>query len=92
MLAKGVKRVAEKLGPEAEKIAAHVTGLEVPMHDPRLKRALGLGYATSPTGTDHIHNMHDTGFNERMLTGMKSLGVLGSVAIDTSQLDILTTA
>lgn len=34
----------------------------MPMHDPRYKRALGVGYAVSPTGADHNHNLHDTAF------------------------------
>lgn len=32
------------------------------MHEPRVKHALGVGYALSPTGADHMHNMHDTMF------------------------------
>jgi len=79
LLAEGVKRAAEKLGPEAEKLAVHVKGLEVPMHDPRLKKALGLGYATSPTGADHNHNMHDTGLDERSWEDFRSLGILDQV-------------
>ena len=35
-------------------------GQEMPMHEPRLKAAMGLGYAISPTGADHNHNIHDT--------------------------------
>ncbi len=82
LLAEGVKKAAEKLGPKAEKFAIHVKGLEVPMHEPRLKRALGLGYATSPTGADHVHNIHDTMFDENLLKDMKSLGVLELVPIE----------
>lgn len=52
------------------------------MHEPRLKRALGLGYATSPTGADHVHNIHDTMFDEKMLKDMKSLGVFELVPIE----------
>lgn len=60
LLAQGAKRLAESLGhPE---LAMHVKGQEVPMHDPRYKRALGVGYAVSPTGADHNHNLHDTAF------------------------------
>jgi len=33
--------------------AAHVSGLEVPMHDPRAFSAMGLVYATSPRGACH---------------------------------------
>ncbi|AFV76675.1 aldehyde:ferredoxin oxidoreductase [Thermus oshimai JL-2] len=60
LLAQGAKRLAEAIGhPE---LAMHVKGQEVPMHDPRYKRALGVGYAVSPTGADHNHNLHDTAY------------------------------
>jgi len=77
LLAEGVKRAAEMLGKGAEKFAIHVKGQEVPMHEPRLKRGLGLGYAVSPTGADHCHNMHDTALNsERIASELRSLGIL----------------
>jgi aldehyde:ferredoxin oxidoreductase len=60
LLAEGVARAARQLGPAAEDFALHVKGQEVPMHDPRIKHSLGVGYAVSPTGADHMHNMHDT--------------------------------
>ena len=60
LLAEGVQRASEKIG--GSDIALHVRGQEIPMHEPRLKAALGLGYAVSPTGADHEHNIHDTGF------------------------------
>ena len=39
-----------------------VKGQELPMHEPRLKQVLGLGYAVAPVGADHMMNMHDTDF------------------------------
>ena len=59
LLAEGVKRAAEKIGKGAERFAVHVKGQEVPMHDPRLKRGFGLGYAVSPTGAEHMDNLND---------------------------------
>ena len=82
LLAEGTRKAAEKLGPDAQKLAMHVKGLEIPMHEPRLKRALGLGYATSPTGADHQHNMHDTGFNEKAWKDVRALGVLEPVPVE----------
>ena len=32
------------------------------MHEPRLKVAMGVGYAVAPVGADHMMNMHDTDF------------------------------
>jgi len=46
------------------------------MHDPRWQFGLGIGYATSPTGADHMHNFHDSGVaSELGAARMKSLGV-----------------
>ena len=47
------------------------------MHDPRGKVGLGIGYAISPTGADHVHNMHDTQFATEGsdLDGLRELGV-----------------
>lgn len=61
-LAEGVARMAEQIGGGAEELAIHVKGQELPMHEPRIKHALGVGYALSPTGADHMHNIHDTLF------------------------------
>ena len=61
-MAEGSARLAQKLGPAAEEFVIAVKGQELPMHEPRIKQALGVGYAVSPTGADHMHNMHDTGF------------------------------
>ncbi len=64
LLAEGCARAAEEFGPETEPLALHVKGQEIPMHEPRLKQALGIGYAVSPTGADHCHNIHDTAYVE----------------------------
>lgn len=32
------------------------------MHEPRLKPAMGVGYAVAPVGADHMMNMHDTAY------------------------------
>jgi aldehyde:ferredoxin oxidoreductase len=75
ILSKGVKEAAKVIGKGSEKYAMHVKGQEVPMHEPRLKMGLGIGYAVSPTGADHCHNLHDTIF-EKSTKGIASLGVL----------------
>jgi aldehyde:ferredoxin oxidoreductase len=35
------------------------------MHEPRLKQGLGLGYAISPTGAEHMANLHDTSISTK---------------------------
>ncbi len=53
LLAEGVKRIAEKLGVSQDE-AAHVKGLEIPMHDPRAFAGQAVCYATSPRGACHL--------------------------------------
>jgi aldehyde:ferredoxin oxidoreductase len=60
LLAEGSARVAAQLGPAAQDRLAVARGQEFPLHDPRLKNTLAVGYALSPTGADHMHNLNDT--------------------------------
>jgi aldehyde:ferredoxin oxidoreductase len=60
LLAEGVRRAAEVIGGDARTFALHVKGQELPMHDPRGKVGVGLGYAISDTGADHLVTFHDT--------------------------------
>jgi len=82
LLAEGSMRVAEQIGNGAEEFAVHVKGQEVPMHDPRLKRGEALGYAVSPTGADHVHNIHDTFLYPKLPKSYNSLGVLEPVPVE----------
>jgi aldehyde:ferredoxin oxidoreductase len=82
MLADGVRSAAESISNGAEEIAVHVKGLEVPMHDPRIKRGLGLGYAVCAIGADHITNMHDTSYASKIPRGDQGLGLIEPVATD----------
>jgi len=59
VLADGVRRAAQKIGKGAEKYAVHVKGLEIPMHEPRGKKGVGLIYAVSNRGGCHVQSMHD---------------------------------
>jgi aldehyde:ferredoxin oxidoreductase len=53
ILAEGVKRVADAIGGEAAKLAMHVKGAPICMHDPRVQPDKGLNYATLPSGAYH---------------------------------------
>ena len=77
ILAEGTRRAAERVGHGAAEYAMQIKGQELPMHDPRGKVGLGIGYATSPTGADHCHNIHDTMFTVegRAMNGLKELGI-----------------
>jgi len=82
LLAEGSMRAAEHIGNGAEEFAVHVKGQEVPMHDPRLKRGEALGYAVSPTGADHVHNIHDTFLYPQLPKRYASLGILEAVPVE----------
>ena len=77
ILAEGTMRAAEKIGHGAAEYAMQIKGQELPMHDPRGKVGLGIGYAVSPTGADHCHNIHDTGYAKegRSLELIRALGI-----------------
>ncbi|MBI4790203.1 MAG: aldehyde ferredoxin oxidoreductase family protein [Chloroflexi bacterium] len=62
LLAEGTRRAAQVIGGDAPYFAMHVKGQELPMHDPRGKAGVGLGYATSDTGAEHLVSFHDTQF------------------------------
>jgi aldehyde:ferredoxin oxidoreductase len=60
LLAEGIKKAAKKIGRGSEKYAMEVKGLEVPMHEPRGKKGVGLAYAISARGACHMQAFHDT--------------------------------
>ncbi|MFZ2362429.1 MAG: aldehyde ferredoxin oxidoreductase family protein [Anaerolineae bacterium] len=57
LLADGVRRMAERLGPAAAPLAIHVKGLEMPYHDPRAFVSMAPGYATANRGACHMETM-----------------------------------
>jgi len=59
VLAEGVRKAAQKIGKGSERFAVEVKGLEIPMHEPRGKKGLGLIYAVSNRGGCHVQSMHD---------------------------------
>jgi aldehyde:ferredoxin oxidoreductase len=75
LLAEGSKRAAERLGGDAIQYAIQIKGQEVAMHDPRVKYGHGLGIAVSPTGADHMHSVHDSGYGNK--AGIEALEPLG---------------
>jgi len=83
ILAEGVKRAAEIIQNGAQEFAIHVKGQELPMHEPRLKQGLGLGYTISPTGAEHMHNLHDTVIaNEGSIANLNTFGILTPLRLD----------
>jgi len=59
LLAEGVWRAAQKLGKGSEMFAMHIKGREIPMHEPRGKRNIGLMFAVADRGASHMEWEHD---------------------------------
>lgn len=53
LLAEGSRRMSAVMGGEAEAIAPHVKGLEIPGYEPRALQAMALGFAVGTRGADH---------------------------------------
>ena len=90
VLAGTMTEVAQRIGPGAEHIAMETKGQAYPMHEPRLKRGLAIGYALSPTGADHCHALHDTGLDKENEDGFQpSAGLRGMGVLDPLPLESL---
>jgi len=55
LLAEGVRRAAQQIGPDAGRYGMHVKGMELPRQEPRFAKGFGLGHATSNRGADHLY-------------------------------------
>ncbi|MGD9132278.1 MAG: aldehyde ferredoxin oxidoreductase family protein [Desulfobacterales bacterium] len=78
LLAEGSARLAQKWGLSDKSCHLAVKGQEVSMHDPRVKVGVGIGFAVSPYGADHMAAAHDTVFvneNSFALNSVKPLGI-----------------
>ncbi len=56
-LADGLEIFAHSIGAD---FSMTVKAVELPMHEPRGKQGMGLSYATTPRGANHMEGMHDT--------------------------------
>ncbi|MHB1354582.1 MAG: aldehyde ferredoxin oxidoreductase family protein [Anaerolineae bacterium] len=77
ILAEGSWRLAQWIGGEAANYTVTVKGQDLAMHDPRVKYGHGLGVAVSPTGADHMHSLHDNGY--QTVGGIHDIGPLGVI-------------
>ena len=83
LLAQGSRRAAEAIGKGASQYAVQIKGQEVALHDPRIKYGHGLGIAVSPTGADHMHSVHDSGYqNAGGIESLMPLGILDPLPYD----------
>jgi aldehyde:ferredoxin oxidoreductase len=82
ILAEGPRGAIERLGEEVAPCFLHVKGQPVPLHEPRWKTGMGLGYALSPTGADHMHNIHDPFYADEespAVNAVRNMGILDAV-------------
>jgi aldehyde:ferredoxin oxidoreductase len=63
VMAEGVARMSARFGPASEPFNLTIKGQELPMHEPRRKFGMGVGYAVAPVGADHLMNIHDTSYS-----------------------------
>ena len=77
LLAEGTARLAERWGVVDTEYNLSVKGLEVPMHDPRVKVSVGIGYAVSTYGADHMTAPHDPYFTDEGSFALESVKPLG---------------
>jgi aldehyde:ferredoxin oxidoreductase len=83
LLAEGSERASKRMGRGAEEAVLAIKGQEMSMHEPRWKQGMGIGYAMSPTGADHCHNMHDSAVAApgRVLDLLAPLGILEALPV-----------
>jgi aldehyde:ferredoxin oxidoreductase len=67
LLAEGPRNAAQEIGPDAEAFVLDVKGQPFPLHECRTRHGQALGYAVSPTGADHMHNIWDEGLTREPL-------------------------
>jgi aldehyde:ferredoxin oxidoreductase len=77
LLAEGVARLAKRWGVVDKDWYLATKGQELPMHDPRVKVGVGLSYATSTYGADHMYAAHDGLFSDEKFLPFKFIQPLG---------------
>lgn len=83
LLAEGSFRAARRVGGGAEGLTLCARGMELPAHSPLVKKGLAITYAVHPCGPDHNASDHDPNVaTESLSPGLRSLGVLGPIALD----------
>lgn len=82
VLGEGIQSAAEKFGKGADRFAIHVKGMPVPFHEPRGKVGVGLGYAVSATGPDHMEFPHDPWWStEAGIALLRPLGIFNPLDV-----------
>lgn len=76
-LAEGSARLAARWGVADAPFCMCVKGQELALHDPRIKAGVGLSYALSTYGADHMIAPHDPSFVDEKSFSFQSATALG---------------
>jgi aldehyde:ferredoxin oxidoreductase len=87
LLAEGAWRAAKKIGKGAEEFALCAKGQELPMHEPRGKRGVGLMYAVAARGATHMDWEHDDTWMDEKWALRPELGLTGEYVPDRGLLE-----
>ena len=84
ILADGTRKAAERIGQDSEEFAMHVKGLELGIHEPRLKHGLAISYAVNAIGGDHMATIHDPLLAQEgpNMEKARSIGISSPLRID----------
>jgi len=77
LLAEGTTRLVKKWGVADKHCHLAVKGQDISMHDPRVKVGVGIGFAVSPYGADHMTAAHDNAFVDEKSFALNSVKPLG---------------
>jgi aldehyde:ferredoxin oxidoreductase len=77
LLAEGSDRLARQWKVTDQPYYLGVKGQEIPMHDPRVKVGVGMGYAIATYGADHMNAAHDTLFTDDKFLSFQFIKPLG---------------
>jgi aldehyde:ferredoxin oxidoreductase len=77
LLAEGLTRLAHQWKVTDQPFHLAIKGQELPMHDPRVKVGVGIGYAVSTYGADHMYAPHDTLFTDESFYTFQNVKPLG---------------
>ena len=86
LLAEGSQRAAQVIGGDAPFFAMQIKGQELPMHEPRGKVGMGLGYAVNEAGADHLTAPHDPAVANPESVSFKGALPLGVEAVPPREL------
>lgn len=85
ILAEGMNNIEDKLGKEAAACFMHVKGQQFPMHEPRWKSGMGIGFALAATGAEHMANIHDNVYaneDSPSFDSVRNMGILDAIPSD----------